>query len=299
MLFLGVEIHCVFAAENEIHGVWECVVNTGEAEDLYYSLRFTEPDTVTFTAGWYQSEVASLYTGRYVIEGSGLLRLEMADSESTGSFSGTYSFEVSEGLLVLIRQSGDGLSYLYEADVPMAFRSVSGYEPAQGMTVEQALDLLRDDFMDADLFHPGELDRQVGEAAFYGFAYTQGDAYGYVWVNSATGGVELAEEVENYTGGGASANTAAKSDGELIDYLLASVPDAYRRVQLMDRGLTAFVTGETTILSMGICRDIWLGMGNGASFPPVIVYTISPFGSIYEHNPENGVWNAVYVKPDD
>jgi len=298
MLLFGVVAYAT-AGKNDIFGSWECVVITDEAEDFLYSLYFAEPDNVTLTVGWYQSEIAGTYTGRFTMEDRDVIRLEMAGLESSGALNETYSFDVTDGLLILSKQSGDSLSFLYETGVPMAFLSVPGYELASGMLVEQATNLLYDNVLDAHLLYPGELDRQVGSALFYGFVCAQGDIYRYAWVNAMTGGIEWADEIEDYTGEGVSANTAGVNDGELIDYLLASVPEAYQWVMLMDRGLTALVTGKTTTLSNGLCRDIQLGMGEGTAFAPFITYTVSPFGSVYEYNPENNSWTAVYMKPAD
>jgi len=159
--------------------------------------------------------------------------------------------------------------------------------------------LLYENYVDAELFHPGELDTRVGNTRFYGFVYDNGDIYRYVWVNSMTGGVEFADEIENYTGEGVSANATGMSDGQLIDYLLTSVPEAYERVVVMRGGMTALVAGETTMLSYGICRDVRLGTDDEVSFTSEITYTISPFGSICEYDPLIDAWTAVYVKPTD
>jgi len=165
---------------------------------------------------------------------------------------------------------------------------------AQALTMEQAMNLLYESYVDAELFYPGELDTLVGDTHFYGFAYDDGDTYCYVWVNAMTGGIEFAEAIENYTGEDVSANTDGMSDEELIAYLLASVPEAYERVVVMRGGLTALVTGKTTALSNGACRDVQLGAEDGISFAPVITYTISPFGTIYEHDPAADIWIGVH-----
>jgi len=165
------------------------------------------------------------------------------------------------------------------------------------MTVEQAMNLLYEQFADAELYHPGELDTRVGNIYFFGFAYDDGDRYCYIWVNSMTSEIEFSEEIENYTGEGVSANTADMSDEELIDYLLVAVPEAYEWVVVMRGGLTALVTGDTTMLSTGICRDVRLGTDDENSFASEIMYSISPFGSVYEYDLLTDIWTAVYVRP--
>ena len=73
---------------------------------------------------------------------------------------------------------------------------------AQILTMEQAMDLLYENYVDAELFYPGELDKWDGNNLCYGFVYDDGDKYRYVWVNSVTGGVEFADEIVDYTGTG-------------------------------------------------------------------------------------------------
>ena len=82
----------------------------------------------------------------------------------------------------------------------------------------------------------------------------------------------------------------------MINYLLASVSEAYERVFLMRGSLTALVTGDITTLDEGPCRDIWL-TADGTSSTPVIKYTISPAGTIYEYDPETDDWISPNTQP--
>jgi len=66
------------------------------------------------------------------------------------------------------------------------------------ITVEQARDFLYENYVDAELFYPAELDKWQGGVLYYGFTYDDGDAYKYVWVNSVTKEVEFADEVLDY-----------------------------------------------------------------------------------------------------
>ncbi|MGI6497377.1 MAG: hypothetical protein ACOX0U_00795 [Oscillospiraceae bacterium] len=76
-------------------------------------------------------------------------------------------------------------------------------------------------------------------------------------------------------------------DSELIDYLLAEVPEVYQMVT--EGGMSALVTGETTELE-DICRDIWLGTNLDGKFTREILYTISPSGAIYMYHPLEDTW---------
>ena len=66
-------------------------------------------------------------------------------------------------------------------------------------TMEQARNFLYENYVDAELFYPGELTILEGDAICYGFVFDNGDRYRYVWVNSMTGEVKFADEVEDYT----------------------------------------------------------------------------------------------------
>ena len=68
------------------------------------------------------------------------------------------------------------------------------------LTMEQARDILYENYVDAELFYPGELDKQENGTMFYCFVYDDGDKYCYAYVNSMTGEVEFVDEVENYAG---------------------------------------------------------------------------------------------------
>ena len=69
-------------------------------------------------------------------------------------------------------------------------------------TAALAKELLYESYVEADirLFYPGELNRWKDDALHYGFAYGGAENGGYIFVNSMTGEVEFADEIENYTG---------------------------------------------------------------------------------------------------
>ena len=133
--FFCTDAHGV-TGRNGVYGAWECVVETDNAEDLVFFLFFAEPGDVTYVAGWYQSEVAAAYTGRFTIEGDDVLKLEMSDAESSDTLAGTFSFDVSDGVLLLAKLSGDDLSYVFEAGEPMEFTITADDPFGQMITVE-------------------------------------------------------------------------------------------------------------------------------------------------------------------
>jgi len=71
-------------------------------------------------------------------------------------------------------------------------------------TIEQAKDILYEKHnVKSELFYPMELDiLDDNDNPCYGFVFENGDSYRYVWINSMTGEVKFADEVEDYTGEG-------------------------------------------------------------------------------------------------
>ena len=119
---LSANIHAA-GVEDSIIGDWECVVEAEDAEGYVFFLYFAEPNDVTYVAGWYMSEIAAMYAGQFTIEND-VLTLDMTDTESADTLSGSYAFSVSEGVLTLTNQGGDCLTDMFGAGVPMVFRAV-------------------------------------------------------------------------------------------------------------------------------------------------------------------------------
>ena len=84
-------------------------------------------------------------------------------------------------------------------------------------------------------------------------------------------------------------NIVNMNDKELTDYLMEYVPEAYHRTYLMRGALTPLVTGKTTTMGKKSCRDIWLTM-DGTTSTPIIKYTISPDGVVYEYGQTDKKW---------
>ena len=114
-----------------LYGEWKCIVETDGAEDCVFSLRFVEPNVVVFAAEWYQSEIASMYTGQFTITDDNVLRLEMTEIDTKDTLNGTYAFDLTNDALVLVKQSGDGLPHLFKTGETMGFVAVSSFNDAQ------------------------------------------------------------------------------------------------------------------------------------------------------------------------
>ena len=89
---------------------------------------------------------------------------------------------------------------------------------------------------------------------------------------------------------------SAMSDEELADYLLATVPEAYERVYNMRGALEPIVTGDTTTLDEGVCRDVWL-VFDATDPEPIIKYTVAPSGTVYEYDKSTGEWFPADTRP--
>ena len=124
IFFFGVTAYSEAIEKNEIFGDWKCLVETDEAEEFVFFLYFTEPNGVTFVADWNEGEIASTYTGHFTMEGDGLLKLDMTEADSSDTLTGIFSFDITSDTLVLIKQSGDSLSYLFEIWEPMEFTPI-------------------------------------------------------------------------------------------------------------------------------------------------------------------------------
>ena len=150
-------------------------------------------------------------------------------------------------------------------------------------TPEQAKKALQEKLKLSECAYPGELDREQGGIIFYGFCFVQNGSSMYAWVNSHSGDIEVAAEIENYTGEGESAKTHEMSEEQILAYLNSVQP------QLKAEGQEAKVTGERSLLSCGPCRHVRVG---------VQLYVVTPFGSVYAYEPEAGIWRALYTRPD-
>lgn len=84
-------------------------------------------------------------------------------------------------------------------------------------------------------------------------------------------------------------NIWGMTDEELMDYLLAEVPEANENVTVY--GLGALVTGEITELpGEGSCRDVWLGTDHGNKFTKELLYTVCGTGAVYFYDAMEDEW---------
>jgi hypothetical protein len=59
--------------------------------------------------------------------------------------------------------------------------------------------------------------------------------------------------------------------------------------------MSTLVTGEVSLIRFdGECRDVWLGTDHDEQFVREILYTVGPWGSIYEYDPEDDYWEQVH-----
>lgn len=64
-------------------------------------------------------------------------------------------------------------------------------------TMEQAMDILYENHIDAELFYTEDSNKIQDNALLYCFEYDDGDKQCYVWINSVTGEAEFADENED------------------------------------------------------------------------------------------------------
>jgi len=104
--------------------------------------------------------------------------------------------EAEHATYILLHEDEENITYLSASDDIVDYRAA----PWQALTVLQARNLLYENYVDAELFYPGELDKLKDGALCYCFGYYDGeDNYRYAFVNSVTKEVEFADEIEDYT----------------------------------------------------------------------------------------------------
>ncbi|MDR2570992.1 MAG: PepSY domain-containing protein [Oscillospiraceae bacterium] len=101
-------------------------------------------------------------------------------------------------------------------------------DSAQLLSVEQAMEILYENYVDAELFHPGELDKWEGETLFYCFYYDDGDnVIRYAYVNAMTGEVEIVDGIEDYTGVGGNTGEPSYDIQSDDDYVMVYSMEGY------------------------------------------------------------------------
>jgi len=113
----------------DLTGAWTNVTHNPDGPEVFvYTLTFFSSVYVNYDAGWYLSEIAVSYVGSYTIENNDTLKLNMSggfvDEDDVDTLIAVFSFTVTGNTLILTKQSGDALTYLYETGVPMEFTKV-------------------------------------------------------------------------------------------------------------------------------------------------------------------------------
>jgi len=128
-----------------------------------------------------------------------------------GVYSSKIGINWDETTLSLEYREGNGLMLYYDhrpTDALLVFSTfwegpshggVNG-DDGQVLTMEEAMDFLYGNYVDAELYYPGELDKLEDGVYYYCFVYDDGETYCYVYVNSVTGDLEFFDEIVNYTG---------------------------------------------------------------------------------------------------
>ena len=76
----------------------------------YYALDFKEDGTVEYMAGWYQSEIAAIYSGTYTVSDN-LIYFMLTDTEDQSNIiEGSFTFSFEDNL-TLIFNEGTPLRY--------------------------------------------------------------------------------------------------------------------------------------------------------------------------------------------
>ncbi|MCL1914116.1 MAG: hypothetical protein FWG10_09645 [Eubacteriaceae bacterium] len=129
-----------FARDRDIQsilGSWTCNAKSDEGDSLVFSLGFSPPNRVVYSAGWRDSELAVLYKGTYSISEARItLDMEGVDLQADGGggaldpIHGIFAFEITDDMLFLTLQSGDPLSYLFGSDATMEFARDTTWENA-------------------------------------------------------------------------------------------------------------------------------------------------------------------------
>jgi hypothetical protein len=121
LFMLMLSMPATASSDDMILGAWTCLAQSDDGEMYVFTLELSAQGRVRYTTGWYQSEIAGTFMGQYTVEAGNRLRLDMTESESTDHLRMTCSYSVSDNALILTKQTGDWLSYLFDTGVPMEF----------------------------------------------------------------------------------------------------------------------------------------------------------------------------------
>jgi len=119
----AVNVSATPSTSNDFIGRWEWIEPEKKVNRVVFILEFSKPDNVAFIGGWYGSEIASKFEGKYTVENN-TLRLTMNETwnisadpymgnggelDSSKIYDTTLSVEFLNDKLILTYQSGDKL----------------------------------------------------------------------------------------------------------------------------------------------------------------------------------------------
>lgn len=91
---------------------------------------------------------------------------------------------------------------------------------------------------------------------------------------------------------GGAPEIATLDDGELTEYLLATVPEAKSLVE--ESGMAMLVTGDVSeVPGAGVCRSVWLGTNHNGAFVREVLYAVDGYGQSYRYDASGDRWDLV------
>lgn len=269
-----------FAYESEVDGTGDMTIYAVDSRGLRYDVRIP-------------------YGFIDMIDAQLLHRVELGEGEETAAYILSLTLSVAEGnkgavILDKLWEDADSLSEAYVGtyEITLAENAPDGRRPGL-ITFDLKTHLISwagddEDISSYDIRGTYFAERGENLLALY---LSDGDPLHTDQYNQP---IDYYEFRLQYHVPAIDVDTTGMNDEELIDYLAQHVPEVYERIVPHDSSMSALVTGETTMIEALECRDVWLGTNLDGKFTREILYTISPFGLVYQQDPVYGDWNHVY-----
>jgi hypothetical protein len=261
--------------ESDKEGIGEMTVYAEDASGLHYDVRVAQKLNGLYS-GLYRHTYennGSTYTLDLMFGKNGNMKLHNHLRDSTDwevMYAGTYTLHLDEeaskgmrpGMLSVDLSLASLQDLLMVADSPESIRG------------DFALDVPFSQGMDVYAMGGDPLLEINGQAQdFLSF-----------WHEADAGTIVLGDDVYM--------STDFMTDDELALYVVDRVESAW---EMAGRGMSTLVTGEVSLIRFdGECRDVWLGTDHDEQFVREILYTVGPWGSIYEYDPEDDYWEQVH-----